>query len=565
MFDIAHWQAATLDNINLAPSLQPGQQVVNEENSDIIDTVIKKGINLTNEKMGFYDGAVWRAVISADGTFNFRNQTNSAYFSFDGTNFEFDGKIHGRHGTTISDADFDANPNFTTGFRIKAGAQGTTADPNIFGAYIKGSTIEADGFSIVDKVSGNKVQMNGNGLYFKKADNTILKYVQRTNVFRNHSNNTPITLLNVQSTPEILMSPATMPVFKTSYLNQDQTFQFNIVNVDDKINTDGTYTFTPRAQLQLSSNIFNDDMTGEFIDQTASTKYSAAYQTTTALSQFTGNFTIQSIRPSGTANVYYYRKCTVTLETSSDGVNFTTKGSPLVKTFGATTSSITDSITYTGTIGVNAYIRMKFVYADVDGTTFTTGATGYYDYKSVSTTLQSNFTVSGTSWDIGSSTCSGSGDSGKSYSATRLNVSTGANTFSGACNYSNSANWVSGTATYYGNTNATNSEIFAAQYPGYEITSSSSTIASSSGAIGGTLLVSDNRARYSQAIGSFSRTATGNGSFQATISVNVTGRKWIPYTSGTNIQNSGTGFSMTATASAALVLAEGTLNILVVE
>ena len=522
MFNIAHWQAATLDNINLAPSLQPGQQVVNEENSDIIDTVIKKGLNLTNEKMGFYDGAVWRAVISADGTFNFRNQTNSAYFSFDGTNFEFDGKIHGRHGTTISDADFDANPNFTAGFRIKAGAQATTADPNIFGAYIKGSTIEADGFSIVDKVSGNKVQMNSNGLYFKKANNTILKYVQRTNVFRNHSNNTPITLLNVQSTPEILMSPATMPVFKTSYLNQDQTFQFNIVNVDDKISTDGTYTFTPRAQLQLSSNIFNDEIGGEFTDQTTATNYSATYQSTTALSQFTANFTIQSVRPSGTANVYYYRKCTVTLEASIDGVNFSTLGSPLVKSFGASTASLTDSITYTGMIASNTYIRIKFVYADTNGTTFTTGSTGYYDYQTNSDSYISSW--SGT-WP---------------YYAI---IEEYANSVDGS-------NW-----------NANN------LIPnGYELYSSLATVTSWSANGTGVTSVTksgSNTAGYVK-FNNPSKNPSPT-SCTATVAVEITSRKWISYASGTDIQNSGFGFSITATASEALVLAEGTLNILVVE
>lgn len=45
-------------------------------------------------------------------------------------------------GGVIQDDLFKANPNYTTGFQIKANASGTTSDPNIYGAYIKGGTLE---------------------------------------------------------------------------------------------------------------------------------------------------------------------------------------------------------------------------------------------------------------------------------------------------------------------------------------------------------------------------------------------------------------------------------------
>lgn len=43
----------------------------------------------------------------------------------------------------------------TQGFRLSSDAAGTSADPNIYGAYIKGSTLEASSFSVSSAIQGN--------------------------------------------------------------------------------------------------------------------------------------------------------------------------------------------------------------------------------------------------------------------------------------------------------------------------------------------------------------------------------------------------------------------------
>lgn len=92
-FDLNDWQVATQDNLTFAPTLQENQQVVDIADTSTVQTIQTKGLNVLSEKIGFYDGANWRSYIAANGTFYFSNEDQSSYLKYDGTDFEFNGKV----------------------------------------------------------------------------------------------------------------------------------------------------------------------------------------------------------------------------------------------------------------------------------------------------------------------------------------------------------------------------------------------------------------------------------------------------------------------------------------
>ena len=141
-FNINDWQTATLDNINFAPTLRDNQQVIDVIDTSKVDTILTKGLNVLNDKIGFYDGTQWKSWIGADGTFGFYNDDNTSYFKYDGTTFEFAGTAT-FSGSGIEDGTItnDKIANTTiTGSKI---ATGTISADNIAAGTITSNEIAA--------------------------------------------------------------------------------------------------------------------------------------------------------------------------------------------------------------------------------------------------------------------------------------------------------------------------------------------------------------------------------------------------------------------------------------
>ena len=450
---------------------------------------------------------------------------------------------------------------YRTGFGLEATGTLVDGETAIYKSKFK---VSADDFVLEDPDTANTVTMNENGLVFARSNGVVYKYLQTIKTERGVPNSTPITLQDIYSTPQVLIAPATMPSYVSAYKEQDQTFVFDITNVSDLSDEAAhTYTFTPKAQLQLSEATFSDVLNGEFQDSSSNTEYSDSYYSTTNLEEFNASFTVQSIKGTGTANLYYYRNCTATLQSSSDNVNFTDLSAGNVTTFGATTGSKAGSVSYTGDIPVGKYIRIKFVYADAGGTFESGGATGYTDYQTI------NYTKTATTVRTSNSTTECEFSS-YYYSP----ASTG------------QVRWYGSTSYYIGNSGISAEDIRDTYKPGYTITKMvmsarhvsgcslgwNSTIFSSGNACSASNLGSsrtyEDDSYYDNVYYPVSYHSGNNPYCTATVTsaidFTISCQKYISYSGSTATENSGSSFSITATASEATVLAEGTLDIVII-
>lgn len=194
-FNIDDWLDSSDDRLNISPTVDNTQVV--KDGSGTTE-VVQVGLNSTPTKLGFWDGVKWRSYIASNGDFNFENSSGDSYIKYDSTNASLQikakiiaeaesntlliggaaedinnntttidgGKIEtdtlqanrlqsSTNGATtwtggaLVSANFNGNAvgnigSPTQGFRLSSNAAGTTEDPNIYGAYIKGSTIDIE-------------------------------------------------------------------------------------------------------------------------------------------------------------------------------------------------------------------------------------------------------------------------------------------------------------------------------------------------------------------------------------------------------------------------------------
>jgi len=412
----------------------------------------------------------------------------------------------------------------------------------------------------------SSVLVNGDGLYFKKKNGETSKYLQFLHTYQNHTNNTPISLSNLTRVPSVLMGIATMPTFKADYKNQDQSFTFDVVDVNNNIALDGTYSFTPLANLHLASSVFSETLNGVFTDSPNDTLYSGSKQLTTNVNPATFYFSIKSSKPTTTASTYQKRKCTVTLQTSTNNTTWSDTNTSTIVSFGTSLGSLSSSITHNIQISSGYYVRLKFVYADDNGT-FTTGSTGYWDNKTISTTVQGGFN-GGSGYSFGATGCSGierllspiQGDyyydtnSAKQFyfcdnpkSANTIKNEAGYSTYSITSftikNPQKISNFGLGAA-------AIMHRVYCYPFNSPVLTSSDPTTFDSLFYAGAYL--NSNRS---------TEIAFGT----ASITFNVSIKKWITNTQSAGTYNTGSNFTISAKALSAIELASGTMNIIVVE
>lgn len=273
------------------------------------------------------------------------------------------------------------NFDYVTGFQLLSGV--TQTGPTVVAQSV--FRVRADDFELVDPDTNNRVRMDENGIFFERGTGEVTRYLQFIRNFLNHSNNTSITLTDVQRVPSILISPGEMPTYRADFANQDQSFRFTIENVIDDIANSNTYTFTPRAELRLSDAVFNEELTGEVTNVSNAEVFSDAYTTTTALNGITLNYDVQSTRshPS-VANRWFFRRVTVQIQ-----INGTSVGTANIHNFGASLGVISTGISHTANIPVGSQIRLRFFYEDAGGT-FDTGPSGHYENRVLNTTASSS-------------------------------------------------------------------------------------------------------------------------------------------------------------------------------
>lgn len=409
-----------------------------------------------------------------------------------------------------SNLKFDGDKDYITGFEVVSsinedGSHNITKESSF--------KVRSDTFEIIDPISGNRVVMDEDGLVFRKNDNTEYKYLQTVLALNNKANNVPIVINNLKRTPNVLIAPGNMPVYKQAYKEQDQNFVFDKVDVIDTVSQNGTFTFTPRAQLQLAQNTFTKSLQGEFIDSSSNTKYSNSYKVETTLGSVTLSYSLKSVQGTGTANTYNRRKCKVILQISDNNSSFSDTSSQNEMDFGTSLNYKNGSITHNKTINQGKYLRLKFVYSNKGGT-FTTGSTGYWDYNTSSTTFESVYTAN-KAWQ--------GWKNGSSYDPQRL-------VKRGYTLQNLSSNIIS---TDY--CNAVRQHMLHESPSGVYVSF------------------------YDPNLWPYCATC------KAVINIKVVSKKWITKSGSSQIYNSADNLSLSAFAKSASVLAEGTLNIIVVE
>lgn len=81
------------DSIKVSPTEENNQRVVDVSNPETTTEVLKKGLNLTNTFLGYYDGSAFKSYISSTGTFKFNGDANN-YITWNGSTLNIRGSLN---------------------------------------------------------------------------------------------------------------------------------------------------------------------------------------------------------------------------------------------------------------------------------------------------------------------------------------------------------------------------------------------------------------------------------------------------------------------------------------
>ncbi len=197
-------------------------------------------------------------------------------------------------------------------------------------------------------------------------------------------NNTPVTIPGIwRNQPKIKLFPANLQSYNSSYANQSQSFLIEVASING---VNGVYTFTPRAQLVLSSSVVSavlNYVAANNSDAVYGAGTSASPANTTAI---TVNVKLMSVRGSGVAGAYKYRNVSYRINYGTGVTAYKTIG------LGATLDYVSDSLSVS--VPAAAYNVSVEAYAADAGNDFTVSGAAYEYWSGTSDTGAISKTVS---------------------------------------------------------------------------------------------------------------------------------------------------------------------------
>jgi len=195
--------------------------------------------------------------------------------------------------------------------RIKAGTL-------MAGSWIKvqapgasyGTTIHADGYIETEGALDKTRMTDGNVITYRKVGGVDYQYQSLSRVETGVAvNDTVVTIPGYFPTqPKVLVSPAALTLYKTSYSNQDQLVRCEVLNLQETSAGSMQWQFTPRAQLELAANTGMTVLNATYGPISTDDPYVSAAQTTVAnCISIMVNISLLSVRGNG-ASQYYQRK-----------------------------------------------------------------------------------------------------------------------------------------------------------------------------------------------------------------------------------------------------------------
>jgi len=240
-------------------------------------------------------------------------------------------------------------------------------------------TVDNDG-NIVEK--DTSVEVDQDGIYFRKNDR-IYKYMQfiTLDVVPIGQVHTVADTFATNDMPDIILYPADIPTYFSGNSSQDQTLVFKATNKQMTKNAaTGLYSlsYTPKVSLVLTDGLTSGSMSDVSSTVKNTTLHSESIQLD-KLESLIMSFKVHSLWYSGdTATSYYSRKCTVSIQSSTDNGN-TDAWSDLVSKEYKLDSAAYCASGRSGQLQLdstneNTYYRLQFIY---DSLSTTVGSDNY--------------------------------------------------------------------------------------------------------------------------------------------------------------------------------------------
>lgn len=176
--------------------------------------------------------------------------------------------------------------------------------------------------------------------------------------------------------PKVIVSPASLALYKTAYSNQDQSIQCTASNLVETTPGSKQWKFDPTATLTLGSNTGQTTVNAGSGDISANNWTSSTYTTNANCNTISPNLTVKSIRGVGDGR-WYYRSIRWRVE-YLNGTWITTDPWTTVN-MGAQSNPIVTSKTFTFPSAAAWQWRIYCEFYDTDGTSWGTGG---YEYSS---------------------------------------------------------------------------------------------------------------------------------------------------------------------------------------
>lgn len=196
--------------------------------------------------------------------------------------------------------------------------------------------------------------------------------------------------------PRVMVSPASLALYKASYAAQDQALNCEALNIEEVVPGSGVWRFTPTATLTLAANSGGGAINSGSGD-TSSNTYTSATQTTPAnCVQITPTLQVRSQRGNGSSQ--YYRR-TIKWRVEYWNGSSWVLGSWRNANMGDQFAAITDSQVFNFPGAGTWQWRISYEAFDTDGSVF--GAVSYNYSQTTSTLTASTYSDSvstGGSW-----------------------------------------------------------------------------------------------------------------------------------------------------------------------
>ena len=100
-FDDADWGVGVEEKVNLAPTEEKGEIVIDVNSPETITSQLRKGLNNTPTRLGFYDGTQWTNYFSSDGFFRVGTATTGIIYNPITDTTTFTGDVNISNGSTV--------------------------------------------------------------------------------------------------------------------------------------------------------------------------------------------------------------------------------------------------------------------------------------------------------------------------------------------------------------------------------------------------------------------------------------------------------------------------------